>query len=160
MFNDDVTAKIAREFFEYDKKQGILRWKYNPTRSEQINARYAGLPAGGWESHAQAIRVILQGRKYMVHRLIWLIVKGRWPTELLEHIDGNPKNNRIENLREISFRENRAKRIKQDGAVYIVLRGSRWHLRAMEHNKPRTISTHKTERAAKRALRTARKHHV
>jgi hypothetical protein len=44
-------------------------------------------------------------KKYYVHRIIWLMHYGTLP-KILDHIDGNPLNNRIENLRECSDSEN------------------------------------------------------
>lgn len=47
----------------------------------------------------------LYGESYYVHRLVWLLHMGYLP-EQLDHIDGNPRNNRIENIRECSNLEN------------------------------------------------------
>lgn len=44
------------------------------------------------------------------HRVVWLLCHGRWPTQI-DHIDGNPLNNRVENLREVSQSENDANRL-------------------------------------------------
>jgi len=38
---------------------------------------------------------------------VWAVCKCRWPVGTIDHIDGNPTNNRIENLRECSLGENR-----------------------------------------------------
>ena len=49
-----------------------------------------------------------KGVKYVVdiHRAIWVLCKGRWPKETIDHLDNNPLNNRIENLRECSQSDN------------------------------------------------------
>ena len=48
---------------------------------------------------------------YKVHRVIWAIVKGEDPGELMvDHIDGNKTNNRIENLRLATNSQNQANR--------------------------------------------------
>ncbi len=46
------------------------------------------------------------GKKYLTHRIIFAIVNGKLP-DYIDHIDGNSLNNRIENLRECTFSENR-----------------------------------------------------
>ena len=51
------------------------------------------------------LQVCTKGKTYKAHRLVWLIEKGVWPEEL-DHINGVRTDNRIENLREVSRKEN------------------------------------------------------
>ena len=44
----------------------------------------------------------VKGKQYLVHRLVWLWHYGYMPEGILDHIDRNKKNNRIDNLREVS----------------------------------------------------------
>lgn len=39
---------------------------------------------------------------YAEHNVIWFLEKGVWPSNVLDHINGDKKDNRIENLRESS----------------------------------------------------------
>lgn len=43
---------------------------------------------------------------HLVHRLVWQYHTGEEPDGILDHIDGNKTNNKIENLRIVSYQEN------------------------------------------------------
>lgn len=51
------------------------------------------------------LNVALNKKKYLVHRLIFLYHHGYLP-KFIDHVDGNPSNNAIENLREATMAEN------------------------------------------------------
>lgn len=56
-------------------------------------------------------------RHYLVSRLAWLYVHGRWPTEI-DHINGDRADNRITNLREVTHSQNLANaKTRVDNAV-------------------------------------------
>lgn len=51
------------------------------------------------------MRIWINGKSYYSHRLIFIMFYGFEP-KYIDHIDGNPKNNKIENLREAKHQEN------------------------------------------------------
>ena len=92
--DEPLTAERARELMSYDAATGVITWR------KRMNARVpAGSPVGCLSKRGYVITLI--GRKnYFVHRLAWLLVMGEWPAGVIDHIDGDPANNRWGNLRE------------------------------------------------------------
>ena len=47
-----------------------------------------------------------KGKKWLAHRLAWFYMKGKWPSNEIDHINGNTSDNRIRNLREATRLQN------------------------------------------------------
>lgn len=100
----------AREALEYCPISGVVRWKENRPSNHFFNesaykvyiARFSGKPAGhsikiGNTSYLQ-IRIF--SKLYLAHRLAWFLYYGVWPSNQVDHLDGNGENNAIWNLRD------------------------------------------------------------
>lgn len=109
----DVT--YLRECLDYDPDTGAFIWRERPqshfTRSYEYKrwkARYAGQPVGrGDGSRHDYPRTSIDGTTHRLHRLAWLLVHGEPVPNLIDHIDGDPLNNRIANLRAATNSENK-----------------------------------------------------
>lgn len=55
-------------------------------------------------SHGRG-QVKIDGKPYLAHRLVWLLTYGYMP-DFIDHIDRNPMNNKISNLRSVTKSEN------------------------------------------------------
>lgn len=91
----DLSRFIA-ENISYD--DGLLRW------IKSSNGRKVGDKVGSPATNGY-LRVEILGKKYAVHRLVYFMHHGYMPT-VIDHIDGNRTNNRIENLREADKAKN------------------------------------------------------
>lgn len=90
----------ALELLRYDATTGHLVWIKPPRRGISVG-RIAGKkgPTGD-------IVTGFDGRTFRAHRLIWLMVYGRWPLGDIDHVNGIPSDNRIDNLRECTRSNN------------------------------------------------------
>ena len=53
------------------------------------------------------LRVYINGKRILLHRLAWFFVYGVWPSGQIDHIDEDKSNNRITNLRDVDNRRNK-----------------------------------------------------
>jgi hypothetical protein len=98
----DLTLEILREVLSYDAETGQFRHigtRHNPRRS---------LDRAGSANHKGHRRIILFGRPMAEHVLAWFYVYGVWPDRIVDHINGDPSDNRIGNLRLATHSQNSA----------------------------------------------------
>lgn len=94
--------------FDYESNTGLLRWKPRlpVTGGDKIfNARWAGKVAGG-EHESGYLIVNFRGKMYQQHRIVWKIISGQDPSEWIDHKDQDQKNNKWDNLRDVSHNRN------------------------------------------------------
>lgn len=97
-----LTHDLLKELFDY--RDGELYWKVSR------QGRKLGVPAGAIRSDGYRV-IVINGKHYRTHRLIFLYHHGFLP-EYLDHIDCDPSNNDISNLRGATMQENGANRKK------------------------------------------------
>jgi len=109
--NRKPTAAAVRSRISYDQATGVLTrlaftdeagrfWKERPVRvvtaPDKAGRRY--------------LQISLFGYPYLVHRVVYLIVTGRWPRRDIDHVNGDVTDNRWSNLRPASRSQNCANR--------------------------------------------------
>ena len=92
-----MNQDLLHQLFEY--RDGELYWKVNKGSRAAAGSLASKKRPDGYA------RVGIDGKRYFAHRLIFLMHHGYLP-ECIDHIDGNPSNNHIDNLREATHRQN------------------------------------------------------
>lgn len=87
------TAERLRTLLDYCQETGRFTWRFN-----RGGRAVAGSVAGATDKRGY-ICINVDCHLYKAHRLAWLYVYGEWPDGEIDHIDGQPANNAIANLR-------------------------------------------------------------
>ena len=104
-----ITKKMLEEMFIYDPETGFLTWKRRPAGHFKtkagfnvFNAKYPGKRAGHISNYSDGeySQVGINGKLYKTHRVIHMLMLGKWPNEI-DHINGVRTDNRWCNLREV-----------------------------------------------------------
>ena len=110
-----ITQERLKEVLSYDPETGIFTWKVG-----KRNQVYAGREAGSVVKLGYRM-IKIDGHSYLTHRLAWLYFYGELPALDIDHRDGNPSNNKIDNIRLATDSENlqNQKRHKNNSSGYI-----------------------------------------
>ena len=95
-----ITQEKLKELLHYDQDTGIFTWKVSPASKIKI-----GYVAGTKRKNGY-IQLRICNKLLLAHRLAWLYIYGEIPKENIDHINGNPSDNRICNLREANYQQN------------------------------------------------------
>jgi HNH endonuclease len=121
----ELTTNYIKELFDYD--DGNLIWRINKGRSKK------GTVAGSKDSKGY-FQIKLNQKVYRLHRIVWLW-HGKELPEQIDHIDRNPLNNRIENLREATALTNQWNTKKSDNGVSWHQPSKKWRARIKINKK-------------------------
>lgn len=87
-----LTQARLKELLHYNPETGIFTWLVSTS-----NRAPAGYAAGSI-THGYVI-ITVDRRHYRAHQLAWLYVHGQFPSGLIDHINCDRADNRIQNLR-------------------------------------------------------------
>lgn len=151
-----ITADRLREILKYNDDTGEFFW-VQPSGPRVKVGSFAGYNCGGY------IRIGIDRRPYLAHRLAWLYVYGEWPAGEIDHVNRVKSDNRIANLRALSHAENNQNKARQKnntsgkkGVSWNKNRG-RWHVRIMLNGESRHVGYFEKIEAADAAYKNIAK---
>jgi len=97
-----LTQEAVKRVLSYNPEDGVFRWIAKPSnRSNRIKVG----DRAGW-IRGRYLCIGLYGNSYLAHVLAHLYMTGRFPDGEVDHIDHDGLNNRWDNLRVVSHKEN------------------------------------------------------
>lgn len=103
--NNDLSFALVDSLVAYDPDTGEVRWKHRPDADPWWNGRHAGRLTKTKDKDGYNV-IVINGRRYTLHRIAFLLMTARWPTDDIDHINGTRDDNRWVNLREATRAQN------------------------------------------------------
>jgi hypothetical protein len=147
-----MQASELRSLFTY--ADGFLYWKprsrtqfKNGAGWHNFNTQFAGVRAGWVNNGRREIKI--KGKTYKASRVVWAFHYSEWPLGMIDHINGNSLDDRIENLRLATPRQNAQNRsmrtINSSGFTGVTWHSQRkkWWVRVTVEGKTRSFGLYK-----------------
>jgi hypothetical protein len=157
-----------RAYLSYCPETGIIRWKLSDKvpdacrmRLETWNRRFAGQPAFNKPNSKGYKCGWLWTTSMLAHRVAWALHYGEWPSDQIDHVNGDKTDNRLENLRIVTAQGNAKNRsLRSDNTsghvgVYWVRETKKWSAQIKVDGKQKTIATFESLEDAVKARKAA-----
>lgn len=132
-----------KEYFDYNPETGVLKW-IKKKKSANVGDVVDTIDDG-------YLVVQFDKIKYRVNRLVWFLHYGVWPEGVIDHINRNKEDNRIENLRDTTIRGNTQNRENfKFGCTKV---GKKWRARVHKEGKELHLGYFTTEEEAMQSYR-------
>lgn len=154
-----LTLAELKDYLSYNKDTGDFTWKVSRAGKAKVGVVAGHKQVGGY------CQIKLKGKLYKAHRLVWFYSYGEWPESFIDHVDGDTLNNKVENLREATSRENGLNRIpkKRGSSEYLGVcwhnQAKKWLVRGKLPNKRIHLGLFMEEKQAAEAYNTFAKEH-
>lgn len=143
-----IDVNYIRTRLKYIPETGDFVWLVSSRGHRKAGDRAGSINGQGYW------RIKVDQITYMGHRLAWALYHGKSPDLEIDHIDGNPLNNRISNLREASRWEN-CSNVKGAGVSFDKTRG-KWLARISVKETNVHVGRYDTFEEAKAAVDAAK----
>lgn len=156
MDRTDLTAEALKNALHYDPETGHFTWRERHGRRGIPGRRAGTVDFSGY------VVVTINGKRHKGHRLAWLYVKGEWPAEAMDHINGRRDDNRLSNLRPAAPGQNQQNRALQrnnrsgiTGVSWDSAAG-KWRAGIRMAGRSRNLGNYETKEQAAKAYRSAK----
>lgn len=143
-----LDQRRLKELLHYDPETGLFRWKVCRKRPKAN----PGDVAGKRHPSQAYIRIGFDGWMWLAHRLAFLYMAGEWPGEQVDHIDGDPLNNKWSNLRAATPAENlsnaRRRRANKSGYKGVSRIRNKWRAAITKNGKCHYLGVFETPEQA------------
>lgn len=119
-FERGLSVELVRACFNYNAKTGRLSWKIEAGGKL---GQGIGDEAGSVSKNKRYRRVGIFNQVLFAHRIAWAVHYGEWPLGMIDHINGDGCDNRINNLRLATNSENQANRAADKTAKHSRFKG-------------------------------------
>lgn len=150
----ELTQEFVRQLFDYHE-DGYLVWK-----TDRGSNKVKNTVAGNFDKSKGYLVVKINAQRFQLHRIIYLWHKNNLPS-IVDHKNGNPLDNKIDNLRPANSSENawNSSKSKSNTSGY---KGVFWHTKMKKwtssiciHNKLIWLGSFKTPELAHEAYKKA-----
>jgi hypothetical protein len=140
--------------FSYNPSTGDMVWRHRPRehfvskRSHTLwNARYSGTKVGYLVASGH-LNTSINDSHFLLHRIIWKMMRAEEPPEIVDHKDRDPLNNKWHNLREATKAQNNVNALKKDRGVYFDPTRGKWEAAVKVNQQKIHLGRHDTKARA------------